>query len=45
MASSGKKGLQPVDISGILECDESVEQLEDSDSKVSDKDAINHTDI
>jgi hypothetical protein len=45
MASSGNKGPEHVDISCILECDESAEQLAGNDSKLSDKDGSNHTHI
>jgi hypothetical protein len=33
---SGKKGLEPADTAGTLECDESVD-LADIDSKLADK--------
>jgi hypothetical protein len=45
MASSGKRGLERIDISCILECDETTEKLVDIDSKLWDKDGSNHTDI
>jgi len=45
MDSSGKKGLEPIGISCILECVETTEQLADIDSKLSDKDGSNRTDI
>jgi hypothetical protein len=45
MASSGKKGLEPVVISGMLECDKLVEQLADIGSKLLDRDESSDTDI